>query len=84
MDFNFIKQLTEKEEFINYDLKYQKKFEKNDLTVISFDYLFTLAPIFNKIKAIDLFLNSHKELIDKCNFIMSIKGFEKQNEEDFE
>ena len=84
LDFNFIKQLTEKEEFINYDLKYKKKFEKNDLTVISFDYLFTLAPIFNKIKAIDLFLSSHKELINKCNFIMYIKGFEKQKDEDFE
>ena len=62
----------------------KKKFEKNELTVISFDYLFTLSPIFNKIKAIDLFLASHKELIGKCSFIMWIKGFEQRLDENYE
>ena len=46
LDYEFVKELTEKEEFKNYDKHYEKKFEKNDLTVISFDYLFTLTAIF--------------------------------------
>jgi trehalose 6-phosphate synthase/phosphatase len=84
LDYDFIKKLTENEEFKNYDKKYEKKFENNELTVISFDYLFTLTAIFNKLKAIDLFLESHKELIDKCNFIMWIKGFKQNLDNDFE
>ena len=84
INYDFIKKLTEKEEFKLFDNKYQNKYEKNDLTVISFDYIFSLSPIFNKIKAIDLFLASHKELIDKSNFIMWIKGFEQRVDDDYE
>ena len=84
INYNYIKKLKEREEFKLFDQKYEKKFEKNELTVFSFDYLFTLSPIFNKIKAIDLFLASHKELIGKCNFIMWIKGFEQYLDENYE
>ena len=84
LNYDFISKLTETEEFQNYDEKFKKKFEKNDLTVLSFDYIFTLTTIFNKIKAIDLFLNNHSELIEKCNFIMWIKGFEQRNDDEFE
>ena len=84
LDYEFVKELTEKEEFKNYDKHYEKKFEKNDLTVISFDYLFTLTAIFNKLKAIDLFFSNHKELLDKCNFVMWIKGYEQSLDDEFE
>jgi len=84
LEYNFIKKLIQNEEFVKYDQMYEKKFEKNDLTVISFDYLFALTAIFNKLKAMDLFLGNHKELIDKCNFIMWIKVFEQHMEDDFE
>ena len=58
LNYDFISKLTETEEFKNYDEKFKKKYEKNDLTVISFDYLFTLTTNFNK-------LNSQKEEIQK-------------------
>ena len=84
LDCAFIKKLISSEEFEMNDKKYEKKFEKNELTVISFDYLFILTAIFNKLKAIDLFLSTHKELIDKCSFIMWIKGFEQRLYDEFE
>ena len=84
INYDFIQKLTEYEEFKVFDKKYQNKYEKNDLTVLSFDYIFCLAPIFNKIKAIDLFLASHKELMNKCNFIMWIRGFEELLDDDYE
>ena len=84
INYDFIKKLTEKEEYKNYEEKIKKKYEKNELTVISFDYLFTLTAIFNKLKSIDLFLSNHKELIEKCNFIMWIKGFEQKMGDEFE
>ena len=84
LEYEFVQNLTQKGEFKNYDINYEKKYGKNDLTVISFDYLFTLTAIFSKLKAIDLFLSNHKELINKCNFIMWIKGYEQPLDDDFE
>ena len=83
LEYNFIKKLIENEEFLKYDKIYEK-YDKNELTVISFDYLFILTAIFSKLKAIDLFLENHKELIDKCNFIMWIKEFENHIDNEFE
>ena len=84
LTYEYIKTLVEDEEFILLDKRYEKKYENNELTVISFDYLFILTAIFNKLKAIDLFLNMHKELWGKCSFIMWIKEFEQNTEADFE
>ena len=84
LTYEYIKTLTGDEEFKLLDKRYEKKFEKNELTVISFDYLFILTAIFNKLKAIDLFLNSHKDLREKCTFIMWIKAYEQNTEADFE
>ena len=84
LEYNFVKQLIANKEFETYDKKYEKKFENNDLTVISFDYLFTLSAIFAKIKAIELFLASHKELIGKCHFVLLIKTFENNLYDNFE
>ena len=75
LDFDLVKNLIEDDEFKKYDKEYQEKYEKNDLTIISFDYIYIINAIFVKLKAIDLFLNNHKELIGKCNFIMWIKEF---------
>ena len=84
LTYEYIKTLTEDEEFKLLDKRYEKKYENNELTVISFDYLFILTAIFNKLKAIDLFLNSHKNLWDKCSFIMWIKAYEQNTQADFE
>ena len=84
LTYEYIKTLIQDEEFILLDKRYEKKYENNLLTVISFDYLFILTAIFNKLKAIDLFLNMHKELLGKCSFIMWIKEFEQNTEADFE
>ena len=75
LDLDLVKNLIEYEEFKKYDKEYEEKYEKNDLTVISFDYLYIINAIFVKLKAIDLFLSGHKELIGKCNFIMWIREF---------
>ena len=75
LDLDLVKKLTEYEEFKKYDKEYKENYEKNCLTIISFDYLYVLNAIFIKLKAIDIFLNSHKELIGKCNFIMWIREF---------
>ena len=84
LTYEYIKELTEEEEFKLYDKRYEKKFANNELTVISFDYLFILTAIFNKLKAIDLFLSSHKEHLDKYSFIMWIKAYEQNANADFE
>ena len=84
LTYEYIKILKENDEFKIYDKRYEKKFEKNELTVLSFDYLFVLTAIFTKLNAIELFLNSHKELWDKFTFIMWIKAYEQNTETDFE
>ena len=84
LTYEYIKTLTQDEDFKLFDKKYEKKYENNELTLISFDYLFILPAIFNKLKAIDLFLHSHKNLRGKCSFIMWIKAFEQNTEADFE
>ena len=84
LDFDLVNKLTEYNEFKEYDKKYEKQFQNNDLTVISFDYLYIINSIFTKLKAIELFLNIHKELIGKCNFIMWIKEFELQIDDEEE
>ena len=84
LTYEYIKILTEDDEFKLYDKKYEKKYENNELTVISLDYLFTLTAIFNKLKAIDLFLSSHKDIIKKCSFIMWIKAYEQNADTEFE
>ena len=84
LTYEYIKILKENDEFKIYDKRYEKKFEKNELTVVSFDYLFVLTAIFTKLNAIELFLNSHKELWDKFTFIMWIKAYEQNTETDFE
>ena len=84
LTYEYIKILKDDDEFKINDKRYEKKFENNELTVISFDYLFVLTAIFNKLKAIDLFLSSHKYLWDKCTFIMWIKAYEQNTQANFE
>jgi hypothetical protein len=84
LNLDLVTELTNYEEFKEYDKKYEKKYGDNELTVISFDYIFIINAIFIKLKAIDLFLSNHKELIGKCNFIMWIKEFELEVDEEEE
>ena len=84
LNLELVRELKNNDEFKEYDKQYEKKYSKNDLTVISFDYLYILNAIFIKLKAIDLFLSNHKELIGKCNFVMWIRDFELEVEEEEE
>ena len=90
LDFDLVNKLINYDEFKKYDMEYKEKYDKNELTVISFDYLYIMNAIFVKLKAIDLFLSNHKELIGKCNFVMWIREFqididdEKENEDEEE
>ena len=82
LDFDLVNKLKNYEEFKEYDKIYEKKYGGNDLTVISFDYLYIINAIFTKLKAIDLFLNNHKQLIGKCTFVMWIREFKKEIEQE--
>ena len=82
LDFDLVNKLKNYEEFKEYDKIYKEKYGKNDLTVISFDYLYIINAIFIKLKAIDLFLNSHRQLIGKCTFVMWIREFKKEIDEE--
>ena len=84
LNYEYIKVLTDNNDFKLIDQRYEKKYENNELTVISFDYLFILTAIFNKLKAIDLFLSFHKELWNKCTFVMWIKSYEQSSDIDIE
>ena len=84
LNLDLVTELTNHDEFKTYDKEYEKKYGNNELTVISFDYIFIINAIFVKLKAIDLFLSNHKELIGKCNFIMWIKEFELEVDEEEE
>ena len=95
LDLDLVNNLIKYDEFKKYDKEFEEKYGENELTVISFDYLYIVNAIFVKLKAIDLFLEGHKELVGKCNFIMWIKEFrsevgigevaeEKEEKEDYE
>ena len=75
LDLDLVNNLMKYDEFKKYDKEFEEKYSGNELTVISFDYLYIINAIFVKLKAIDLFLEGHKELIGKCNFIMWIREF---------
>ena len=77
LNYSYIEELTKSEEFKLYDEKYKKENEEFELSVTSFDYLYCLMAICTKIKAIELFLDSHKDLQKKSFFRMWIKGFNK-------
>ena len=84
IDYNYIQELQKNKKFIDYDKKFEQKYKDNKLTITSFDYIFTLSAIMNKIKAFDLFLGKNKELIQNCNIIMWIRTFEESLKVDLE
>ena len=75
LNYDYIEELKESEEFKKYDEIYKNEHEKYDLVVTSFDYLYCLMSICTKIKGIDLFLENHKELQKKALFRMWIKEY---------
>ena len=76
LNYSYIEELTKSEEFKLYDEKYKKENEEFELSVTSFDYLYCLMAICTKIKAIELFLDSHKDLQKKSFFRMWIKEYD--------
>ena len=87
LNLDLVDELKNHNEFKEYDKLYEKQYGENDLTVISFDYIYIINAIFIKLKAIDIFLNNHRQLIGKCNFVMWIREFkieidEEENEEE--
>ena len=76
LNYSYIEELTESEEFKVYDEKYKNENKEFELSVTSFDYLYCLMAICTKIKAIELFLDKHKDLQDKASFRMWIKEFD--------
>ena len=76
LNYDYIEELKESEEFKKYDEIYKNEHEKYDLVVTSFDYLYCLMSICTKIKGIDLFLENHKELQKKALFRMWIKEYD--------
>ena len=87
LNLDLVDELKEYNEFKEYDKLYEKQYGENDLTVISFDYIYIINAIFIKLKAIDIFLNNHRQLIGKCNFVMWIREFkieidDEENEEE--
>ena len=79
LNYKYIEELKESQEFQKYDEIYKKENEEYDLIVTSFDYLYCLMPICSKIKAIDLFLENHIELQNKAMFRMWIKEYDNEN-----
>ena len=79
LNYDYIEELKESQEFKKYDEIYKNEHEKYDLVVTSFDYLYCLMPICSKIKGIDLFLENHKELQNKALFRMWIKEYDNGN-----
>ena len=76
LNYQYIEELQQNQEFKKYDEIYQKENKDYDIVVTSFDYLYCLIPICSKIKGIDLFLESHKELQNKALFRMWIKEYD--------
>ena len=79
LNYSYIEQLAESDEFKLYDEKYKKENEEFELSVTSFDYLYCLMAICTKIKAIELFLDNHKDLQNKSSFRMWIKEFDNES-----
>ena len=79
LNYSYIEELTESDEFKLYDEKYKKENEESELSVTSFDYLYCLMAICTKIKAIELFLDNHKDLQNKASFRMWIKEFDNES-----
>ena len=76
LNYAYVDELCESDEFKFYDNKYKKENGEFELTVTSFDYLYCLMAICTKIKAIELFLDNHKDLQSKAMFRMWIKEFD--------
>ena len=79
LNFSYIEELSESEEFKLYDNKYKSENEEFELSMTSFDYLYCLMAICSKIKAFELFLDNHKDLENKVSLRMWIKEFENEN-----
>ena len=79
LNYSYVEELTESDEFKFYDNKYKKENGQFDLSVTSFDYLYCLMAICSKIKAIELFLDNHKDLQSKASFRMWIKEFDNES-----
>ena len=75
LNYSYIEELTETEEFKMYDDKFKNENEKFKLSITSFDYLYCLMAICSKIKALELFLDGHKDLQNKASFRMWIKEY---------
>ena len=78
LNYSYIEELTESEEFKLYDNKYKSENEAYELSITSFDYLYCLMAIGSKIKAFDLFLENHKDLVNKVSLRMWIKEFDNE------
>ena len=78
LNYSYIEELTESEEFKKYDEKYKNENGEFELAVTSFDYLYCLMAICTKIKAIELFLDNHKDIVNKSSFRMWIKEYDSQ------
>ena len=78
LNYSYVEELTQSDEFKFYDNKYKKENGAFDLSVTSFDYLYCLMAICSKIKAIELFLDNHKDLQNKASFRMWIKEFDNE------
>ena len=76
LNYSYIEELSEIEEFKFYDNKYKEENKEFELAVTSFDYLYCLMAICSKLKAIELFLDNHKNLQYKASFRMWIKEFD--------
>ena len=79
LNYSYIEELTQSDEFKLYDQKYKKENEEFELSVTTFVYLYCLMAICTKIKAIELFLDSHKDLQNKASFRMWIKEFDNES-----
>jgi len=78
LNYSYLEELTQTEEFKFYDDKYKKENDEFELSVTSFDYLYCLMAICSKIKAIELFLDNHKDLQNKSFFRLWIKEFDNE------
>ena len=76
LNFSYIEELADSEEFKTYDEKYKNENKEFKISITSFDYLYCLMAICTKIKAIELFLDKHKDLQNKASFRMWIKEYD--------
>ena len=78
LNYNYVRQLSESNEFKYYDDIYKKENKDYELCITSLDYLYCFSVICCKIKALDLFLSENKNLSKNTSLRMWIKEFVKK------